>query len=97
MSISMVFWGSSGTGKSIPSKTQRDTGESVRPSIGPITLLMKVYGVGCLRENLTSSSYGEGLETGQTTPRQSNRNRIFEGRMRLKVDFDKIQQKAPIV
>jgi hypothetical protein len=31
----------------------------------------EVYGVSCLRENLTSSSYGEGLETGRLAPRQS--------------------------
>jgi hypothetical protein len=39
--------------------------------------------VSCLRENLTSSSYGEGLETGQTStpvPRQpfTRQNRIKE-------------------
>ena len=41
---------------------------------GPITLSDEDYWASCLRENLTSSSYGEGLETGRESaqaPRQS--------------------------
>lgn len=38
----------------------------------------EVCGVSCLRENLTSSSYGEGLETGRKpAPRQSFTRQIF--------------------
>jgi hypothetical protein len=45
--------------------------------------LDEAHWVSCLRENFTSSSYGEGLETGRTsvqTPRQSltRQNRIKE-------------------
>ncbi|CAI8709003.1 hypothetical protein EMIT079MI2_110011 [Bacillus sp. IT-79MI2] len=44
MNISMLYWGSTGTGKSIPLKAQRDTDESVCDLIGLITLLMKFTG-----------------------------------------------------
>ena len=38
----------------------------------------EVYGVSCLRENFTSSSYGEGLETGwNPIPRQSFTRQVF--------------------
>jgi hypothetical protein len=40
----------------------------------------EVYWASCLRENLTSSSYGEGLETGRAsaqTPRQSFTRQLF--------------------
>jgi len=33
--------------------------------------LDEIHWVSCLRENFTSSSYGEGLETGRRAPRQS--------------------------
>jgi hypothetical protein len=35
------------------------------------------YWVSCLRENFMSSSYGEGLETGRTAPRQSLTRQVF--------------------
>ena len=40
----------------------------------------ETHWVSCLRENLTSSSYGEGLETGRDTPqapRQSLTRQLF--------------------
>ena len=37
----------------------------------------EVHRVSCLRENLTSSSEGEGLETGNIAPRQSFTRQIF--------------------
>ena len=42
----------------------------------------EVHRASCLRENLTSSSYGEGLETGREfaqEPRQSFTRQIFFG------------------
>jgi hypothetical protein len=37
----------------------------------------KTHRVSCLRENFTSSSYGEGLETDRTAPRQSFTRQTF--------------------
>jgi hypothetical protein len=37
----------------------------------------EIHWASCLRENLTSSSYGEGLETGHRAPRQSLTRQLF--------------------
>jgi hypothetical protein len=37
----------------------------------------EILRVSCLRENLTSSSEGEGLETGRDVPRQSFTRQLF--------------------
>ena len=54
-----------GTGKSTPSEAPTDIAESVRHRHGSHNPFDEAYGVSGLRENLTSSSYGEGLETGR--------------------------------
>ncbi|MGN7384272.1 hypothetical protein ACTHRH_20375 [Paenibacillus sp. SAFN-117] len=73
----MAYWGCIGAGKSDRSKTQQDTDESVRHTDRSHNPFGEVCWVSCLRGNLTSSSYGEGLETGLTTPRQSFTRQVF--------------------
>ena len=60
----MAYWGFTGTGRSIRSKAPADFDESVRNLDRSHNPFDEVYGVSCLRENLTSISYGEGQETG---------------------------------
>ena len=64
------------------SQAQRRTSESRPPDHMTHNPFDEAYWASCLRENLTSRSYGEGLETGRIiqTPRQSfTRQAVLQG------------------
>ena len=63
MATFIMCWGCTGIGKYTLLKTQKSTDDSSLSSNKPHNPFDEDYRVSCLRENLTSSSYGEGLET----------------------------------
>jgi hypothetical protein len=87
----MAYWDCIGTGKSNRSKAQQRTDESDRHPDRSHNPLEEVCWVSCLRENLTSSSYGEGLETGPTTPRQSFTRQTGYRNFKELLGFDQYQ------
>jgi hypothetical protein len=50
--------------------------------------------VSCLRENLTSSSEGEGLETDRNAPRQSFTRQIFHKEVKSYLGFQDVAAKS---
>ena len=58
----------------------------------------ETYWVSCLRENLTSSSYGEGLETGRNSsiPRQFLTRQLVFKRMKSILGLGHLPKKDPL-
>ena len=55
----------------------------------------EIHWVSCLRENFTSSSYGEGLETGRRAPRQSLTRQTDLGSLKGTLRLDQLTCTTP--